>query len=144
MTLHLPTSKTDPFRRGIDIHVFRTNTSTCPVMAMQRYLGIREQAGALSSDHLFITNTGQVVSRHIFLFYLRKALTRAGFESKHYSGHSFRIGAATTAAAQRIESHLIMRLGRWSSDAYRVYIRTPLSTLQQAQIAMSVITTNNL
>ena len=29
---------------------------------------------------------------------VRKALSRAGYNGSHYAGHSFRIGAATTAA----------------------------------------------
>jgi hypothetical protein len=41
-----------------------------------------------------------------------------------YSGHSFQIGAATTAGSVHVEDHLIKILGRWSSDAYCKYIRT--------------------
>ena len=44
-----------------------------------------------------------------------------------YTGNSFRIGAATTAAGVGIPDHLIQILGRWSSDAYELYIRSPES-----------------
>ena len=43
-------------------------------------------------------------------------------------GRSFRIGAATSAASCGLPGHLIKTLGRWSSDAYQIYIRTPIST----------------
>ena len=45
------------------------------------------------------------------------------------SGHSFQIGAATTAAACGLPESLIKTLGRWESSAYMLYIRTPQSTL---------------
>ena len=60
---------------------------------------------------------------------LREALSRAGFDPSLYSGHSFRFGAATTAAAAGIEDALIKTLGRWRSSAYSVYIKMPSSYL---------------
>ncbi len=56
---------------------------------------------------------------------VRKALAAAGYVGAHYAGHSFRIGAATTAATQGLQDSLIKTLGRWESAAYTLYIRTP-------------------
>ncbi|XP_071112966.1 uncharacterized protein [Haliotis cracherodii] len=65
-----------------------------------------------------------------------RVLTLTGYNSADYSGHSFRIGAATTAATVHIEDHLIKTMGRWTSDCYAKYIRTSDSTLGQAHKAM--------
>ena len=47
-----------------------------------------------------------------------------------YSTYSFRIGAATTGAAAGIPDWKIRMLGRWLSDAYDLYIRTPTDQLE--------------
>ena len=46
-----------------------------------------------------------------------------------YAGHSFRIGAATTAAAAGVEDSIIKTLGRWESAAYLLYLRIPRERL---------------
>ena len=53
----------------------------------------------------------------------------AGIEDSRFNGHSFRIGAAITAAQQGLEDSLIQTLGRWRSDAYKIYIKLPRSQL---------------
>ena len=47
---------------------------------------------------------------------VKEALDVAGMESGHYSGHSFRIGAA--AAARGLEDSTVRTLGQWKSLAY--------------------------
>ena len=44
----------------------------------------------------------------------------AGIDFVPYSGHSFRSGAATTAAKQGISDATIKMLGRWKSSAYQL------------------------
>jgi len=59
----------------------------------------------------------------------RSALQLCDLPADHYFTHRFHIGAATIAAAEGVPSWLIKVLGRWSSDCYEHYNRTPQETL---------------
>ena len=47
----LKSSKTDPFRKGVDIVVGRTGDRICPVAAMLGYLRARGAGSSLASSH---------------------------------------------------------------------------------------------
>ena len=72
---------------------------------------------------------GRYLTRRRFVVAVGEALERAGLDQANYCGHSFRIGAATTAAAKGMEDSLIKTLGRWRSLAYLDYIRIPRDQL---------------
>ena len=124
--VHIKCSKTDPFRVGCDIYVGRGNSLVCPVLALGNFLALRGP----SPGPLFCYADGRPLTRQQLSSTVQAILHSAGY-SGSYSGHSFRIGAATTAAARGIPDHLIKTLGRWSSDAYQLYIRTPVGSLTQ-------------
>ncbi|XP_068672975.1 uncharacterized protein [Montipora foliosa] len=78
--------------------------------------------------------------RDFSMIYLLRDSTRvAGFPYKSLKGHSFRIGAASVAAAAGLPDWLIKVLGRWSSDCYQLYIRTPQSTLESVAPRMAAV-----
>ena len=98
----------------------RTDDDPCPVSALLEYLGHREgQPGAL-----FQWEDTIPLSKSKFIEAVREALTTAELPAKDYAGHSFRIGAATTAAAAGLQDSTIQTLGRWKSSSYQLYIRT--------------------
>ena len=70
-----------------------------------------------------------MLTRQRFVAVVREGLQSAGIDSSKYSGHSFWIGAATTAAAKGIEDCIIKTLGRWESLAYLQYKKIPRSQL---------------
>ncbi len=78
---------------------------------------------------LFCFEDGRHLTRKRLVHAVQTALVRAGMEATQYTGHSFRIGAATTAAARGFEDSIIKTLGRWESSAYLRYIRVPREQL---------------
>ena len=118
-------SKTDPFRRGVDLFVGRTGAALCSVAAMLDYLSVR----GMSSGPLFRFEDGRPLTRQRFVDAVREGLKQAGVDQRKYCGHSFRIGAATTAAARGVEDSIIKTLGRWESLAYLQYVKIPRSQL---------------
>ena len=62
---------------------------------------------------------------------LRQMIKKAGFGDSRIKGHSFRIGAATTAASLGFTVDQIQSMGRWRSDAVKKYIRITSFTIKQ-------------
>ena len=122
--IHIKCSKADPFRQGCYIFIGCGKRDLCPVRALVQYLHLRGS----NPGPLFLLSDGTPLSRQWLASSIRSILSSAGVPG-WFSGHSFRIGAATSVAAHGIPDHLIKTLGRWSSDAYQLYIRTPISTI---------------
>ena len=121
VTLRIKQSKTDPFRRGVSEYLHQTNVPLCPVSVLLAYLVIRgRQDGPL---------------------FQMAALQAAGMNPSNYTGHSFRIRAATTAAACRVPVDTIKMLGRWRSDAYQLYVRIPRPELALISRALASAST---
>ena len=125
MQVRVKQSETDPFREGIDLYIGRTASDICPVKAMLNYLAVRGQ----QEGPLFIFRNGTYLTRQRLVAAVRLAIGRAGLDPSKYCGHSFRIGAATTAAKKGLEDSVIKTLGRWRSLAYLEYIRIPREQL---------------
>ena len=133
----LKASKTDPFRRGVVVNLFRTGHSVCPVTAVLNYLKTIPSHLKRKGQPFFLNDKLQPLTRHFFLQQLKTVLQSMGLDhSQLGQGHSFRIGAASSCSKAGIEDHLIKTLGRWSSDCYIRYIHTPLSAVSEAQRKM--------
>ena len=124
--IHLRRSKTDQLGKGVDIYLGRTDEDLCPVAALLAYLAVRGK----EPGPLFRLSDGRLLTKQIFIEKVRAALSVLGYDYTSYAGHSFRIGAATTAAACGIEDSLIKILGRWESSAYQLYVRSSRQTLK--------------
>jgi len=94
----------------------------CPVKALWEYCKVRGQM----DGPLFCFLDGTPISRRFFTQKMQLSLNWANCSPKDYKGHSFRIGAATSAASMGISEQQIQVMGRWRSEAFKKYIRFPL------------------
>ena len=72
---------------------------------------------------------GSHLTRQRFASLITNTLQLAGIDDKRYTTHSFRIGAATSAKDAGISDVHVKMLGRWKSNAYQLYVRTPSDKL---------------
>ena len=134
----LKQSKTDPFGKGVTIHIGKAAPPLCPVSAMLAYL-----AGSSGSeaDPLFVHQSGKPLTRQSFTDEVRHLLLAGGVvNAGNYAGHSFRIGAATTAAAAGTPEWLIRSMGRWKSDSVLRYIRFDRTAMVELAGKMCLVT----
>ena len=125
LAVTLKQSKTDPFRLGVTLFMGRTDDIVCPVKALTSYLAVRPKG----HGPLFTFQDGSYLTRARLVIALKGALSRLGIDHTRFNGHSFHIGAATTAARKGIQDSTIQMLGRWQSAAYLHYMQTPRSQL---------------
>ena len=131
--VNIKQSKTDPFRQGVQLYLGKTSTDICPVSAILPYLAIR---GARIGP-LFVLEDGSYLTRQRFATMVSSTLKHAGVNDKLYTTHSFRIGAATTAKEAGVSDVHIKMLGRWKSNAYQLYVRTPREHLAKLSRQMA-------
>ena len=130
---HLRQSKTDQFGRGVDIILGRTGCDLCPVAAVLGYVAARGDR----KGPFFLKSTNRPLLKQEFITEIRRVLVALGLPDHQYAGHSFRIGAATSAALAGVEDSTIQILGRWQSSAFLRYIRTPHERLAAVSIAIA-------
>ena len=132
--LSIRRAKNDPFGKGAQVILGSTHSRPlCPVNALKEFLEARPP----SPEPLFITEDASPLLKEAFVSEIRRALETAGLNPSLYAGHSFRIGAATSAAAAGIPAHMIQTLGRWSSDAFKLYIRASRDSLAQVSATLA-------
>lgn len=119
-TLFLKHSKNDTQGSGITLTISKISCDFC-FSSMIKFLKIRPRHSAHSP--LFILPNGAPLSQTWFRSHLISVLKSCSLSSSQYTGHSFRIGAATTEAERGIPTSAIKILGRWSSSTFESYIQ---------------------
>ena len=120
----LPVNSSDPY---------------CPGNLLRRLLQRRHRLTAIATPKLtlsplFQSKTGGQLRRDIVVKFMRRTLKQQGYlpnQLMRYSGHSMRIGGATRLFQLNADPEIFKRLGGWSSDAYKVYIRVQQQQLME-------------
>lgn len=114
--LLLPGHKADRFFTGSTLLICNSNISISPFPFLLRYIKKRDTLFPWLPS-LWIRSNGSLPTRSWFLRQLHHHFPPS------ISGHSMRAGGATALAAQGVPDDRIRILGRWSSDAYQLYLR---------------------
>lgn len=124
---HLPYHKSDPFYQGTDI-LFCSQKIANPVSLLKEYTTARDKLHG-ARPALFICEDGSLPNRAWFesMFY--------AVVSREFGGHSARAGGATFYSGLGLDESIIMALGRWSSTAWKIYIRDNPAVRAELQLA---------
>lgn len=120
--VHIKRSKTDHFNEGFLVYLPCMCPHACAYCSMKEYI-FALPLQCPSDTPLFRNKNLQTLTKAAFVKHMRSLIAELGIPVTDYSGHSLRTGLATTAAAAGLSDWEIKMLGRWSSDAYRRYIR---------------------
>lgn len=118
VSIRLRHSKTNHSGRPIILKIPKEIGQICPVRMLTEFVIIRPRHQGV----LFCHRDSSVVTRTQFSAVLNKCIGRLGL-SGTYRTHSFRIGRASDLASAGLNSQAIMKLGRWTSNSYKLYIR---------------------
>jgi hypothetical protein len=120
----LPSHKADPTFDGSKIILQRIpDRKSCPFLAFSRYLSARDRAFPYH-PFLWLRSDGTQPNRSWFIHRLRV------WFGNDVAGHSLRSGGATALALAGVSFDRIQAIGRWSSEAFKIYIRTHPVLLQ--------------
>ena len=109
MELTIPSSKTDPFRRGIELTIAAYSDSTCLVYAMQDFLN-RDTHRAQHSPLFSIGQSSQeAFTLQYVILTLQNLALIAGLGHSAWNGHSFCQRTATWCYAHVNSSPLLVR-----------------------------------
>ena len=115
-SFHLPSHKADRFFEGSIIIVRKLQYRHDPLHHFRAYLASRDHLFPYASP-LWLTSSAVVPTRGFFIRRLHL------FFDRGVAGQSMRAGGATSLAEHTVSPTLIQAMGRWSSEAFKIYVR---------------------
>ena len=123
----LKTQKKDRIGKDEVVDVFGTNNFFCPIKAYKKYRKSTSKLSFEAHKPVFRTEEGKAYTGKNFNADLKSLLGSVIDYSSmgKVSSHSFRIGITTMLGKLGFSDQEIMAMGRWSSSAFELYIRSP-------------------
>ena len=125
---HLPYHKSDPFYHGTDVRFVLQGIAN-PITLLQQYCHRRDSIHGLRAA-LFLHENGSHPTRSWFKHQLHNLLPSS------YGAHSMCAGGATFYASPGLNESIIQSLGRWSSSAWKIYLRDHPAVRAAQQLAL--------
>ena len=120
-------SKADPFHHGQIVVVAATGTDLCAVQALRQMFLLSGKRRP--DDALFVREDGRPLCRSHINRAVQGMAVLAGVPKSHYGTHSLRRGGATALFNAGFSRDFIQLMGRWKSDAFKLYISQPVAEL---------------
>ena len=119
----LPHHKADRFFEGNNVLVRGFHPNVNPINYFMNYIASQDRLMPLASP-LWLTKVGEIPRRSFFIRRLHI------FFDNDFGGQSMRATGATLLAELGTPPMIIQGMGRWSSEAFRIYIRKNPAILQ--------------
>jgi hypothetical protein len=139
LIVYLDGSKTDPFRRGVEVRLCQQDDSlVCPLAWKERLLRAMRKRGLAPTPGaaVFRWADGKSVNRGSFVERGKALANLAGLGAAGFNGISLRKGGASSLALAGAGDLAIMRAGRWRSWCFARYVEESTASLYYQQAAM--------
>ena len=74
---------------------------------------------------LFVVSHGVALFKSYLISNVKILVAMLGLDPSKFAGHSFRAGAASSAALSGLKEWELQSFGRWKSNVFNIYIRKP-------------------
>ena len=123
MKVWLKSPKEDKKGHGVMVEIFETKSELCPVASFEKWKAV-SKAAVTQTKPAFRLEDGSLYNGATFNADLKSLLSKhLDYNKNKILAHSFRAGLATLMAKNNYSDSEIMRIGRWNSQAFLLYVK---------------------
>jgi hypothetical protein len=143
--IFLRKSKTDVYAEGNTIKItaldskgqgLGTDNRLCPFWLTQTLLHIKNKGKPQNNDisPFFTTRKGRRLEKRHVISCMQQWFKNSLLPGQQFNGHSLRKGGATDLCLSGVQPDVIRQMGRWKSDAYKLYVNPDTTHLLDVQL----------
>ena len=137
LVVNLKNPKEDKYGMGVNVELFETKTFSCPVTSWIKLLNV-STVKPCPTKPVFRQSNGKCLTGAKFNKVLKSLLGQyLDYGKGQYLSHSFRSGVASMMAEAGYSDEVIMRQGRWHSQAFLRYCKTGRGSRLREQRALA-------